>query len=114
MSLSSDNIGLTMPVQPANTNNGIYATQECLILNNQCHYNSVGIDTAGSANRIEGNNVNNNGTGINTGANSLLVRNSARGNVINYTNAAGASVAEIVSVSGGGFTNTNPWANFSY
>ena len=98
----------------ANTNIGILVTQECLVLNNHCYYNNIGIDAGGSANRIDGNNVDSNGTGINTGANSLLVRNSARGNGVNYTNAPGASVAEIVNVVGGGFTNTNPWANFIY
>lgn len=48
-------------------------------------------------------------------ADSLLVRNSARGNAAGaYAAPAGAEYGQIISSPGAGFVATNPWANFSF
>ena len=111
------------------------ASANCLITGNMCGGNGAlsgvgaGIHVTGLANRIEANNVTNNTRGIEASAGAtrnFIVRNTARTNEINYTVVAGNRIAQIVvpavnsadisttSGSADGFTNVDPWANFSY
>ena len=70
-----------------------------------------GINVTGSGNRIEANNVTRNSAGIQvSGSGNLIIRNSARGNTINYFNASGNDVGPIGSAA----TSTSPWANIAY
>jgi parallel beta-helix repeat protein len=70
-----------------------------------------GINVIGSGNRIEANNVTRNSEGIRvSGSGNLVIRNSARGNTINYINASGNDVGPIGSAA----TSTSSWTNIAY
>jgi len=100
----------------ANGDDGIQVSSECHIENNQSDYNvsGAGIHALGEDNRIDGNSLTDNQIGLRADmSGNLIIRNSASGNDTNYVMAAGNRVGGIVNVSGG-FTNTNPWVNFSY
>lgn len=99
-----------------NTNSGIVAFLNVLVLNNKCLNNKIaGITSTSGNNRIDGNDVNGNAYGILLDASTanLVIRNSATENTTNYNIEAGNTVAPIVPSSGIG-TNTNPYANLSY
>lgn len=96
---------------------GIGVANSCYIYNNDVSGNTKGIDVVGNRNRIDGNNVTgNNSWGIYTTAlSNLVIRNTASDNHDgDYSIPAGNSVGAILNVAGGVFTNSNPWANFSY
>lgn len=107
-----------------NDGNGIEIEQNgSLVSGNNVHINSfngagAGILVTGSASRIDGNHVTDEGgtptqeVGINvTGSGNVVVRNTARGNVDNYslTGAGGDYGPEALAA-----TTTSPWANIAY
>ncbi|MHC4621732.1 MAG: right-handed parallel beta-helix repeat-containing protein, partial [Planctomycetota bacterium] len=115
----------------SNTNHGIGASNDCLIIGNLCHANGAGGDAAGiyvsgSDNRIEGNNVTDNDRGIDVnGSGNIIIKNSASGNTgtgtpsAHYDIAANNSYGPIINVSGvGDISGTtgadHPWANFQF
>jgi parallel beta-helix repeat protein len=116
-----------------NQGDGINILSDTVSRDNTCDSNGLGGDGAGihatsGANRIEGNNVVNNDRGLHVEAiRNFIARNTARTNTFNYIILAGNRVAQIVvpavnaadinganSGSSDGFTNVDPWANFSY
>lgn len=117
-----------------NTGSGIRVFQACQVIGNTATRNGegdgsgAGIHVTGRANRIESNHVSENDRGIDVDEQrNLIVRNSARSNGANYTIVAGNRIAQIVvpalngaaitdanSGSSDGFTNVDPWANFSF
>lgn len=107
-----------------NDGNGIEIEQNgSLVVGNSVHINSFigagsGILVSGSSSRIDGNHVTDEGgtptqeVGINvTGSGNVVVRNTARGNVDNYslTGAGGDYGPETLAA-----TTTSPWANIAY
>jgi parallel beta-helix repeat protein len=116
-----------------NKGDGIRASGFCSIVANVCAVNGFGGDGAGvhivpsGANRIEGNNVIANDRGIDVGGSgNLIIKNSASGNMPNYSIAGGNVFGEIVDrtapasapVAGNSAASsaatTDPWANISY
>ncbi len=88
---------------------------------------AAGIHSTGADNRIEGNNVTDNTRGIDVDSTgTLIIKNSAAGNTINYEIAANnvfgaivdrtapASAAVSGSTAPSSAGTTDPWANFSY
>jgi parallel beta-helix repeat protein len=99
-----------------NTNSGIVAFINVLVLNNKCLNNKIaGITSTSGGNRIDGNDVTGNTYGILLSASTgnLVTRNSATQNTTNYNIEAGNTVAPVVLGTSIG-TNTNPYANLSY
>jgi hypothetical protein len=104
-----------------NLGDGILVTTTCLVENNSSEGNgngpsTAGIHASGTANRIEGNLATyNNGNGFAAdGIRNLIVKNSARGNSgLDYSIATNNNYGQIYFDPGDGFTNSNPWANFS-
>jgi hypothetical protein len=95
---------------------GINAQNFSLVQDNMVDFHtSNGILINGQRNRVEANNVTRcKGTGIQvSGVNNLVVRNSASGNMTQYSIVAGNKAAEILTP-GASFTSTDPWANFSF
>jgi len=118
-----------------NQGDGIRATSQCRIVgNNSGNNTSSGIRVLGSNNRIEDNNVVNNNTGNTSFAGGIYIEDTGRGNLVTRNSATGNGISPpldyrsipggdyfgfIVNSSemknaGGGFTNTNPWANFRF
>jgi parallel beta-helix repeat protein len=100
----------------ANTNNGINAFINCLVVNNKCLNNkAAGITSGSGGNRIDGNDVTGNGFGIllSGATGNLITRDSASGNTTNYSIGAANTTAPIISGAGIA-TATNPFANLSY
>lgn len=110
-----------------NPGDGIRVTSDCLVLENSCRLNFAGIHSTDSNNRIEGNNVIANGRGLNVdAAGSLIIKNSASNNTIEYAIAANNRYGPIIDISATGApavsgksaadttTSSHPWANFSY
>jgi len=107
-----------------NNNDGIEVGNDSYVFGNTCRDNGdngtgAGIHVTSPDNRIDSNNVIANETGILVvSSGSLIVRNSSRGNgggASNYVVHASSSLGEVVNVFfSGPFTNSNPWANFSY
>ena len=110
-----------------NLGDGIRVTSDCLVLENSCRLNFAGIHSTDSNNRIEGNNVIANGRGLNVdAAGSLIIKNSASNNTIDYVIAASNRYGPIIDISAAGApavsgrsapdmtTTSHPWANFSY
>lgn len=105
---------------------GIFVQSGCTIVGNSCHSNGsdgatigAGIETGpsgGAGSRIESNNCTSNEVGFNLpGFGALVIKNSARGNGVNYSIAPGNSSAQIINVSGVvGFVSTDPNANLAY
>ncbi len=93
-----------------NIANGIYCfDSNCLVIGNTCDSNYAGIAAVG---RIEGNSCTSNQSNGFLGG-GLVIRNSARGNVSNFS--VSGAVGPIVDMTAGGtITTTSPWANFSY
>ena len=76
-----------------------------------CNNGTSGILAAGAGNRIDGNNLIANGTGIFTMGDNFIVRNHARGNTNNnYSAGAGAGVGTIQTTPVG----AGAWDNFSF
>lgn len=107
-----------------NDENGIAILSNSLVKNNVCSGNGVGIKATGDGNRIDSNNVTDNGSGIDIdNTNNLIICNSSSGNTINYEIVASNKVGTIISPpnsgaisgdSGGGLITTDPWANFAF
>ena len=99
----------------SNDEAGIYLNGYGSAVNNLCFNNTHGIIAAGDASRIDSNHVSyNTANGIQTlQANNFVVRNTARGNGVNYNIPAG-EYGQIITNPGNGFVASNPWANFSY
>jgi parallel beta-helix repeat protein len=118
----------------SNGDDGIVCNQHSLVLENNSNLN--GTNAGGSAGilvefgqgtRVEGNNVAENDRGIEVVSDrNIIVRNTCRNNAgHNYVIAAGNRFGQVIvpvlngaAVDGdapaGGFTSTDPWANFSY
>src|SRR5258705_1663286 len=100
-----------------NGNDGIRLYDRCLAINNFISGNaSYGIFVSFNNNQIESNQLQANGNyGIyNTGANTLIIKNTARGHTsTNYSFSAFPIFGPIISTTGT-ITTNNPWANFSY
>ena len=74
----------------------------------------AGIHVTGEDNRIDGNTVTDNDIGLQVDSyGNLIIRNSASGNVTNYSLAANNKDAQILAP-GSSFVATNPWANFTF
>lgn len=116
-----------------NKGDGIQISSDSRVVGNNCDSNgfgggnAAGIHSTGSDNRIEGNNVSDNIRGIDVDSSgTLIIKNSAATNSINYEIAANNVFGEIVNragllvaaVSGSAAVSsagtTDPWANFSY
>ena len=116
-----------------NTRHGIVTTGAAKIINNTATENGfegdgAGIRVSGQKCRIDSNHVADNDRGIEvTGTRNLIVRNSSRSNGQNYVIVAGNRIARIVvpalntanitganSGSSDGFTDVDPWANFTF
>lgn len=105
-----------------NSSHGIALFTGCTATDNLCEENGIfgssggaGIFAEGSANRIEGNNVIANATGIQVEApngGNFIARNTASYNPVRHDIAPGNNNAEWIVTPGEGFTATNPWANF--
>ncbi len=112
----------------SNVAHGILAGSDCLIVGNSASLNgaspNAGIAAGGSDNRIEGNNVSDNGIGISVlSAGNIVLRNTASGNSSNYNLVAGNVCLVVSATTSGAFTgssggvspgSTDPSANFSY
>ncbi len=112
--------------------NGISLSQGCLVLENLCLLNGnngdgAGIHSTNNRNRIDGNAVYGNDRGIDVDWNdSLIIRNTATLNTINYDIAADNRFGPIVDLTGlvvpavsgssapSSVVTSDPWANFSY
>jgi len=117
-----------------NSGDGIFVTDNCQVIGNTANGNGTnasnngGIRALGQANRIESNHVVDNDRGIQVdNTRNFIARNTARTNGDNYVIVAGNRIAQIVVVatnaaditgansgSSDGFTNVDPWANFSF
>ncbi|MES2920487.1 MAG: right-handed parallel beta-helix repeat-containing protein [Verrucomicrobiota bacterium] len=116
-----------------NKGDGIQISSDSRVVGNNCDSNgfsggnAAGIHSTGSDNRIEGNNVSDNTRGIDVDSSgTLIIKNSAATNAINYEIAGNNVFGEIVNrtallvaaVSGSAAVSsagtTDPWANFSY
>lgn len=116
-----------------NSGSGIICASDCIVRGNNVVSNGTfgpgpGIYATGTSNRIEDNQANQNDVGFQAdGIRNLIVRNSARSNGKNYVIVAGNRLARIVvpaanaalvdganSGSADGFTDVDPWANFTY
>jgi hypothetical protein len=108
-------------VVQSNAADGITVSSFCRVAENNCDNNGSGANYAGihataQDNRIESNKLSrNNASGIKVdGTNNLAVKNSSCSNLgADYTIAAGNHYGQILTSPGPGFTNSNPWANFS-
>ncbi len=115
------------------TGDGIRVPGDCLILSNNCEGNGAstgdgaGIHATSSGSRIEGNNVTLNDRGIEVSSTgSLIIKNSAATNTIDYVIAASNRYGPIINITAAGaiavsgnsaistLTSTDPWANYSY
>lgn len=88
-----------------------------LILENECSNNTnAGILIgAGSANRIESNHVGFSNIGVDVNStDNFIVRNTARGNTVNFSIVSGNETGAVITNPGDAFTSTNAWANFAY
>ncbi len=100
----------------SNRVDGIRVVARCSITGNMCDYNGLGGRDAGirllsSDNRVDGNDLNSNVTGLlsDLGFN-LIVRNKATLNPTNYN----FHVNDVVGGIAANPTTANPWANFGY
>jgi parallel beta-helix repeat protein len=103
----------------SNVSVGIQVPSRCRVTDNNCVSNAsgAGVRVTSGENRIEGNNLVNNSTGIEVAAGgNAVIRNTARSNPAgDYVGAglAGSAVGEILNFTAGGtITNASPWANF--
>lgn len=119
-------------VAVANEGDGIQIDGDSFVRGNNCDGNGVSGDGAGihvtaGDTRVEGNNVSDNDRGIDIDfAGSLIIKNSAAGNTVNYDIAANNVFGEIVdrrtpasaafagSAAPSSVATTDPWANFAY
>lgn len=109
-----------------NTEDGIRVNGSSKIIYNTCVGNGYGDDGAGihvmssTGSQIEGNNVNGNDTGIDVDTCcNIIIKNTARGNTINYNISASNSYGPIANVAGVGDISSDPnaahpWANFEF
>jgi hypothetical protein len=98
---------------------GIRVTRNCYVLNNTCQgdTNSLagdGVRVVGAGNRIEANHCTGHEHGIMLEqAGNLVLRNSARGNTVNYDITGTQTIGPVITETGT-LTNANPWANFEF
>lgn len=104
-----------------NRMHGISAGSYNQVADNLCATNGpfdqtgAGIFVSGQGNRIENNTLSRNDYGLQiTATSNFVARNTAYGNMVNYSIVAANSLAGIANVAGVSFTNTNPWTNFEY
>jgi hypothetical protein len=100
-----------------NTEVGIRTRDNGYILDNQCHANKSGIVVlSGSGTRVDGNNLTSNSfAGLNCiGTDNLMIRNSAHANGSDFLWASPNAYGRIIDVSGGMFTDDEPWANLRF
>ncbi len=115
-----------------NRGDGIIAGDDCLVFGNNCSKNGLagdgaGIHVTGTAGRVEGNHVTLSPRGLQVDqSRNFIVRNTMRSNTSNFEVAPGNRVAQILvpaanaaqisgnAASSDGFTNADPWANFSF
>ncbi len=106
----------------SNQSNGVNVTHGAVVVNNQCSlngnaYTGAGI-LAGDECRIDGNYLRKNQYGIQISPDyhrSIVIRNIAIMNTVsNYDLSIGTCYSEIITNEESGFTNPNPWANFSF
>ena len=108
-------------VVQTNAADGILVTGWCRVSANTCDSNgsssnNAAIHVVGTGSRVEGNHVSrSNANGIQVdGTNSLVIQNSVCASTgADYVIASGNNYGQILAGPGAGFTNSNPWANFS-
>src|SRR5258707_2062246 len=104
-------------VASENSGDGLELTSAGFAENNNCQTNGLcGIHVLGNACRVEANHFGGNGTsGLQVdGSQNLIVKNSAVNNTgANYNIATNNDYGQFYVNPGAGFTNSNPWANFS-
>lgn len=106
-----------------NTADGIQVPRACSVFENTCTENGfnagtgAGIHATGNDNRIDGNVVSSNDSGIEVdaaAADNLVIRNSARANTVNYALAAATNQFGPVHAALGLIpAGVGPWANFA-
>lgn len=111
------------------TGNGVVVNGvACAVLDNTLDSNAAGSTTSGgiistqNSGRIENNTLVNNGQGLRiTGIGNFIARNTARGNLTNFTIGSSNAYGPVVNVALQGNIGNNPdgnaihpWANFSY
>lgn len=110
-------VGCTVSDSTAVSNGtGINTGSDCRIVNNTCDSNiHQGILATGADNRIDGNAVTDNGTGLraNPAIGNFIIRNSASGNTTDYNILPGNFAAQVLTAISG-FSATNPFANFTF
>lgn len=104
-----------------NRNDGIQVQNGCLVLNNQCYANGIdsgtgaGIHATSGSNRIEGNLLTSNVTGLDVdSAGNFIVKNSAKANTTNYDITGTQTIGEISTATGTILDTVSPWANFEF
>lgn len=104
-------------VSRQNDGEGILATKRCVLLDNNCSdHAGVGIRLVGSDNRVEGNHLTNNGTGVQVdsgGTMNFIVRNTSRGETSGPGFLLPAEPNTCPISSFGGIGSAGPWTNFS-
>lgn len=109
----------------ANSGSGIRAGAFCHVVGNTCDGNGAGnssrggIEVGNEGNCIDNNTVTQNSTGIRISSiitGNIVIRNTARGNTINFDIGTGNTLGPTNNLvgTGGVITNQNPWANFSF
>jgi parallel beta-helix repeat protein len=100
-----------------NHGDGIQVSADSLVLDNRCtgngafQHDGAGIHATSEGNRIDGNHVVGNDRGIDVdAAGNLVIRNTLRGNTVNFDIVAGNDVGP----GGSGATSTSPWANLEF
>ncbi len=113
-------------VASGNVSSGILVLADCVVVDNLCTENQRGLRATGPGTRIEGNHLANNDVGLLVEfTDNIVLRNTCRGNDINWSIVAGNHVAPIVQASGNGaqitgdtyagsLGSTDPNANFTY
>jgi parallel beta-helix repeat protein len=99
-----------------NVSNGIATGARSIITGNTATGNhGAGVYVDDIEARIEGNNVAENGVGIDVDhSGNIIIKNSASGNTTDYDIVAGNTYGQIVDMTAGGAITADPWANFRY
>ncbi len=94
---------------------GINVASDCLVVDNTCDGNDAfGLLVTSSDNRIDGNHLTDNGTGLHvSGTGNFVVRNSAAGNTTDYAIVVGNNAANIL-LPPAAFLTDQPWSNFRF
>lgn len=104
-----------------NSDDGIEVGDRCTVIGNTCDLNGpaavgAGVYISGSGNRVEDNQLGSNRYGVlATGTDNFIVKNTARGNITNFSVVGGNELAPVITNPGtNGFTTMTPWSNVSY